>query len=180
MNRFVQQNGNVYWQDADGAMHVINPGKVSQTGTSLDYSGFKEFLGADGDVLERGMFQLWFIYINDHTDCLRLHYRSIIALSICATVHIELPDGAKRITCTTCEDCEDMHPDIFEEVDPNYFVTCDTIRRMQTELIRSAAREAQLEAENTHLREENTELRFRPGGPGYDDAAEHFAALALQ
>lgn len=178
MSRFENITEEWYWFPTldRGYPIAYRDGHSSVNVDIVNYPGFKEFLGADGDELEHCMFNLTRAYI-DYNDVLTLKYTSKVISNIYAKLKIKLQTEEKHIIIRdsmfwpsrlTLSD--------FKAHCPEYLSTCDKIHAWDQQ----AAEIEKLRAENAALRAEIEHLRYRPGGPGYDAVAEHFAALVTQ
>lgn len=180
MNRFEWINNGLHWRSGPDTTRPIIRGRAENTQMNIDeYPGFMEFLGIYAEELDHGMFKLYSFDFIDPIYPLFLDYRSTIVPSIVATMRIDISTGEKSISYTTCEHCDTITFDK-EHDEADYFAACKNIRAVHARVAQLETEIIAMRAEVAALRAENTELRYRPGGPGYDAAAEHFSALALQ
>ncbi len=176
MSRFEYITEEWWWFPTLDRGYPIAYGHTSTVNVDIvNYPGFKEFLGVDSEELERCMFELTSAYI-DRSCVLALKYTSRIVSNIYAKLKITLQTEEKHVAFRAADEYLGGWAtlDEFKTNHPEYFSTCDKIRAWGQQ----AAEIEKLRAENAALRAEIEHLRYRPGGPGYDEAAGHFAALA--
>lgn len=171
MNKFEQLGDQWHWLGNTRFIEAEDQG-------ILYMDDFLEFIAAEDNLLREKFFEFSSpnaVHQNDMGE-LTVPYDSTLIHAIEACIKINMRTGEKIIFY----EIDQMLP-IYSEYDEwGYFDACDKIRAAEARAEIFAVENAQLGAENARLRAENTELRYRPGGPGYDDAAEHFAALALE
>ncbi len=167
MNKFEQLDNKWYWRGEAGLIEAEAPAIMGQ-------HDFQRFIADEENSLARAFFKFSScssIYHSDEDD-LYVPYDSTLMHAITAYIQINMRTGAKIIVY----EFDQMLRTQSQYDEWGYFDVCDRIRAQEI----LAAENAHLRAENVRLREENTELKFRPGGPGYDETAAHFAALVLE
>lgn len=173
MSRFEQINDLWYWRALDGSFECLSE-RADNMLDILEYSGFREFLGELGGTLERYMFEPEYIYVDDYTMSIR--YVCGLKSAVRVLVLVNMQDGSIRSLISYCFHAGETF-ESFQKHHADYFATCDEILATRAGLASARVRMAQLEDEVECLIDENTHLRYRPGGPGYDETAAHFAAL---
>ncbi len=171
MNKFEQIDGQWYWRGNAGLIEAEDQGIIHR-------DDFLDFIANEDNFLREKFFEFSScnaVYQNDMGE-LYVPYNSTLIHAIDACIKINMRGGDKLIFY----EIDQLLRSYSEYDEWGYFNACDKISAAEARAEIFAVENAQLGAENARLREENTELRYRPGSLGYDEAEEHFAALALE
>lgn len=179
MNKFELHDDEWFWcPEPDIRLRVGCGPNNTHISEIMNQPRFVEFLGEDYKLFTKYKFKLWWAESDD--DEFYVYGENTMIKSLAATITINMVTGIKTTNIESNNGIDSIRFDAFKERYKEYFDTCENIDAMQAEIIAARERARLLAAENATLRAENLEMRYRPGGPGYNEAAEHFATLAVE
>lgn len=165
MSRFEEIDDEWYWRGTNELIRLYGNVPIK-----LAYDPhLRMFLSEEFELLARYEFSVDRAY--ESLDNLIIAFEG--KFEVTAYVNVYMPSGEKRIDFRLPMNNMTIDFNKFESLYKEYYSTRDENIAMRAELAAARERIAALEAENT-------ELRYRPGGLGYDEAAEHFSALIPQ
>lgn len=178
MNRFEQIEGVWYWRLANGELSRERDFRDHRMWDELlEDPLFLEFIRPETEQFAQYLFALHFC---DHhiPGEARVVYKNPFTHAMFIEVRINMRTGEKNIVCETYSE-RDWKP--LAECMQYYsseFKEWAAIKDMRGRFAALEVENAKMTAELAALRAENTELKYRPGGPGYEEAEAHFTALA--
>ena len=174
MSRFDNIAGEWFWFPTPAKGYPIaRDGALGLNKDIINYPGFGELIGEETAELKHYMFGLVIIHTprqEDYKLCLK-YSNGVFS----AKLVIDMSSGRKDVFVMSSLG-EDQSLTEFKSDNKQYCDMCDRIHAAE----KQAAEVESLRAENAALRAEIEHLRYRPGGPGYDEAAEHFAELVTE
>ncbi len=166
MSRFEEIDDEWYWSGAGGLIKIYG----EDVPIELVYDPILcMFLSEEFDLLALYEFDIGRAF--ECVDSLIIAFEN--KFEVTAHINVYMPTGEKHIDFRLPLSNETIDFNKFKSLYRKYYTTREKNAVMRAELAAARKRIAALEAENEHL-------RYRPGGPGYDDAAEHFATLIPQ
>lgn len=184
MNRFEQIEGEWCWRNANGVL-IYSVGPWNDWSRLLMDVSFMEFIRPETEQFAQYLFAPHFCFGEDDLRHVDVKYRNPTTHAVEIEVRINMQTGEKTIECESYSEHRwDSLADCMRHYRENFNEWAE-IKNMRENVSKMHDKFAALEAENAKmaaeieaLRNENTELKYRPGGPGYEEAAAHFTALA--